>query len=158
MLSLIISLIITTVIADDFRLAAVAITSKLGTGTAGSSECIKTTGDIEYWVNMASQAKQATKIVASGGLQMNSLEVKGTFTLGDSTKNDNEIKGATKFIDDVLLPEGDLTLKLHDWDDNGVRQEPRLQTLLSKIDALESKISKLCQASKKDGGPNVCDL
>ena len=155
MLSLIISLIITTVIADDFRLAAVARTSLLG--TSGSSECIKTAGDIEYWVNMASQAKQATKIVAAGGLQMNSLEVKGTFKLGDSTKNDNEIKGDSKFIDDVLLEKGDLTLKLHDWDDNGVQQAPRLQTLLSKIDALESKISKLCQASKT-AGANVCDL
>lgn len=154
MLSLIISLIITTVIADDFRLAAVARTSLLG--TSGSSECIKTAGDIEYWVNMASQAKQATKIVASGGLQMNSLEVEGTFKLGDSTNNDNEIKGDTTFIDDVLL-DGELTLKLHDWNDFGVQQPARLQTLLTKIDALESKISKLCQASKT-AGTNDCDL
>ena len=153
MLSLIISLIITTVIADDFRLAAVARTSLLG--TSGSSECIKTAGDIEYWVNMASQAKQATKIVASGGLQMNSLVVEGTFKLGDSTKNDNEIKGDTKFIDDVLL-DGELTLKLHDWvDGNQKSAEP--QTLRSKIDVLEEKISKLCQASKTEG-TNVCGL
>lgn len=155
MLSLIISLIITTVIADDFRLAAVARTSLLG--TSGSSECIKTAGDIEYWVNMASQAKQATKIVASGGLQMNSLVVEGTFKLGDSTKNDNEIKGDTKFIDDVLL-NGELTLKLHNWYDNGQKSTEKVQqSLWSKIDALESKISKLCQASKTEG-TNVCGL
>lgn len=155
MLSLIISLIITTVIADDFRLAAVARTSLLG--TSDSSECIKTAGDIEYWVNMASQAKQVTKIVASGGLQMNSLEVKGTFKLGDDAKDDNSIKGSTTFTDNVYL-NGELTLKLHNYDyDNGNQEPAELQSLRSKIDKLEKKIYQLCKASKT-AGPNVCGL
>ena len=155
MLSLIISLIITTVIADDFRLAAVARTSLLG--TSGSSECIKTAGDIEYWVNMASQAKQATKIVASGGLQMNSLEVEGTFKLGDSTNNDNEIKGDTTFRDNVFI-DGELTLYLYNRDINGQQSAEKVQqSLWSKIDVLEEKISKLCLASKT-AGANVCGI
>jgi hypothetical protein len=44
--------------AGGFRLAAVARTSLLG--AENTAECISTAGDIEYWVNMASQAKETT--------------------------------------------------------------------------------------------------
>lgn len=86
--------------AGGFRLAAVARTSLLG--AENTAECISTAGDIEYWVNMASQAKETTKIVVSGGLHMNSLEVDGTFKLVKYGQNDNGIQVDTRFQNDFL--------------------------------------------------------
>jgi len=153
MLPFIISLLFAMSAAEDFKLVAAARTSLLG--NSDEAACIKTAGDIEYWVNMATQAQQATKIVASGGLQMNSLEVQGTFKLGDSNKNDNTIKGDTTFKQNVYI-DGELALFLYNRN-NGVQTSKVQQSLASKIDALEQKIDKLCQASQ-DGGANVCEL
>lgn len=141
--------------ADDFRLTAVARTSLLG--NTDEAACIATSGDIEYWVNMAAQAQQATKIVASGGLQMKSLEVQGTFKLGDSAKNDNNVKGDTTFEDKVYI-NGELSVYLYNRDNDGQQSAEKVQqSLWSKIDVLEEKISKLCLASKT-AGANVCGL
>ena len=149
MFTLIISLFIGIVAADDFKLAAVA---RLG-NTAGAAECIKTDGDIEYWVNMATGAAQATKIIATGGIVMPELTVNGPVTLGGDTGSDKinirgdlDVTGAVSF-DDVAV-------NIYDLETDGTRKKDgdgadkfEVVLLRNVIEQLEYKIAKLCAAS-----------
>lgn len=150
MLYLIISLFISIVAADDFKLAAVA---RLG-NTAGTTECIKTDGDIEYWVNMATGAAQATRIIATGGIEMPELTVNGPVTLGSDTdrinvRGDLDVSGVVSF-DDVSLNIYDLDIDGSQiMDSEGVDQLEPVQ-LRNIIKQLERNIAKLCLASPAD--------
>ena len=53
----------------------------------------------------------------------------------------------------------ELSVYLYNRDETGQLSAVKVrQTLWSKIDKLEEKISLLCQASKDADGPNVCGL
>ena len=153
MLYLIMSLLVGMATADDFKLAAVA---RL-TNTAGTAECIKTDGDIEYWVNMATGAAQATRIIATGGIEMPELTVNGPVTLGSDTGTDKiDINGALDVTGAVSFD--DVSLNIYDLETDGEQKTDnegdKLETvsLRNIIKQLEYKIAKLCTASS-----DICD-
>jgi hypothetical protein len=149
MLYLIIYLLFGIVTADDFKLAAVALLKN----TAGTAECIKTAGDIEYWVNMATGAAQATRIIATGGIVMPELTVNGPVTLGRDTGTDKiDIKGALDVTGAVSFD--DISFNAFDLDTDGSQKKDsdgadKLEPvqLRNVIKQLEYKIAKLCAAS-----------
>jgi len=149
------SLLVGMATADDFKLAAVALLKN----TAGNAECIKTNGDIEYWVNMATGAAQATRIIATGGIVMPELTVNGPVTLGSDTGTDKiDIRGALDVTGAVSFD--DVSLNIYDLDpDTGATKTvdgaDKLESvqLRNIIKQLEYKIVKLCKASP-DG---TCD-
>lgn len=159
MLYLIMSLLVGMVTADDFKLAAVARLKN----TAGTAECIKTDGDIEYWVNMATGAAQATRIIATGGIEMPKLTVNGPVTLGGGSDNIDingalDVTGAVSF-DDISFNAFDLETDGSQKTDS--EEADKLETvslrniikqLEYKIAQLEYKIAKLCTAS-----PGTCN-
>lgn len=155
MLYLIISLLVFGALAaDDFKLAAVA---RLG-NTEDVAECIKTDGDIEYWVNMATGAAQATKIIATGGIEMPELTVNGDVTLGSESgtdkiniRGDLDVTGAVSF-DDVSLNIYDLASDgSQNMKEDGTEKFETV-ALRNVIEQLERRIAKLCTAS-----PGTCN-
>lgn len=150
------SLLVGMVTADDFKLAAVALLKN----TAGTAECIKTDGDIEYWVNMATGAAQATRIIATGGIEMPELTVNGDVTLGSESETDKinimgdlDVTGAVSF-DDVSLNIYDLASDgSPNMKEDGTEKLEKvalrniIKQLEYKIAQLEYKIAKLCSAS-----------
>ena len=147
--------------AVDVKLAAVALLKN----TQGTAECIKTDGDIEYWVNMATRAMQTTKIIATGGMTMTELTVNGPLTVdgavtltGIVTIPGALIMNGTLTTDNVLMD----VFKLDDKTGAQVLDDTDEQVLITKnlrtiIEKLESKIAKLCKYSK-DSNSNVCGI
>ena len=154
MLYLIIPLLVSMVAADNFKLAAVARLKN----TEGKAECIKTDGDIEYWVNMATGAAQATRMIATSGIEMPELTVNGHVTLGSDTGTDKinikgalDVTGAVSF-DDISFKAFDLnTDGSQRMDTAGANKLERVQ-LRNIIKQLEYNIAKLCAAS-----PTTCN-
>lgn len=153
MLYLIMSLLVGMATADDFKLAAVARLKN----TAGTAECIKTDGDIEYWVNMATGAAQATRIIATGGIQMPELTVNGPVTLGSASDNTN-VRGSLTVTGAVSCDDVAVTIYDLDTDGSSIKtddgadklEEVQLRNIIKQ---LEYKIAKLCLVSP-DG---TCD-
>lgn len=144
------SLLVGMAAAEDFKLTAVARLKN----TAGTAECIKTDGDIEYWVNMATGAAQATRIIATGGIQMPELTVSGPVTLGSDTGTDKiDIKGALDVtgavsFDDISFNAFDLDTDGNQiMDTDGTTDKFVLVQLREIIKQLERNIAKLCAAS-----------
>lgn len=145
------SLLVGMATADDFKLAAVARLKN----RENPAECIKTDGDIEYWVNMATGAAQATRIIATGGIVMKKLTVNGPVTLGSDSetvtdminvRGDLHVSGVVSF-DDVSLNIYHLdTDGSQIMDSEGAEQLEPVQ-LRSIIRQLERNIVKLCTAS-----------
>lgn len=144
MLHLIMSLLVGIVTADDsnFELAAVALLSN-SDPTSNEATCIKTSGDIEYWVNIASEAAQATRIVATSGIEMPQLIVNGPVTLG----SDNEIT-----INGNLLVSGTIAFEnfapdmpFYKFDSDGcqIKDVSTTMNLKEKIKGLEQRIASL---------------
>lgn len=153
MLYLIMLLFFGTQATDDFKLAAVARLKK----SEGTAECITTNGDIEYWVNMATRARQTTKIIATGAMTMNGLTVNGPLTvdgpatLGGGSNDVVTIPGAltinaTLTSDDILLNVYNVGI---DGENTGVLTQKNMRDIILR---LESKIAKLCKDS------NVCGI
>ena len=70
----------TTTSAEEI-LAVAALKPSLLT-SSDEPTCIKTTGDIEFWVNMAANARGITRMVATGTMAINTLTVDGATILG----------------------------------------------------------------------------
>jgi len=141
------SLLVGMVAAEDFKLAAVALLKNENADV----KCIKTDGDIQYWVNMATGAEQATRIIATSEIQMPELTVNGPVTLG-SGSDDINVEGNL-----VVTKTGtfdDVTLKLYVLKTDGTRENEIRQSrgLSSHIEKLERKIAQLCLAS-----PGTCN-
>ena len=128
MLYLIMILLFGTVFCEDFELAAVALTS------TNAASCIKTDGDIEYWVNMASNAAQTTKIIATGKMTMQSLTVDGPVNFNTVTADTLIVTGTTTLNDEV-------TFDVLDTEETGGKKGWTLRELFKKITTLETYVA-----------------
>ena len=121
------------------------IMSLLVSMTASQDSCIKSNGDIEFWVNTATNAAQATKIIATESIVMPELTVNGPVTLGSPASSGEE---DTIQIIGVLQVTGTASFTELQFQ----KQDETPALLKDVIKVLEQKIYKLCQAS----GDNVC--
>lgn len=129
------------------------IMSLLVSMTASQGSCIKTNGDIEFWVNTATNAAQATKIIATESIVMPELTVNGHVTLGSSASSPaSSGEEDTIQIIGVLQVTGTASFTELQFQ----KQDDTWALLKDVIKVLEQKIDKLCQASK--AGDNVCEL
>mgnify|MGYP001046160825 CR=1 FL=1 len=131
-----------TVFCEDFELAAVALTS-----THAADECIKTNGDIEYWVNTATNAAQTTKIIATGKMTMASLDVTGAVDFNTVSVNTLIVRGTTP----STTLKGEVTFDVDDGTQYTLKQlfgkvttlEGKVTTLEGKVTTLEGKVTTL---------------
>ena len=93
----------TTTSAEEI-LAVAALKPSLLT-SSDEPTCIKTTGDIEFWVNMAANARGITRMVATGEMTINKLTVDGLTTLKGLTTL------GTTAINGILTVTGTTTLR-----------------------------------------------
>jgi len=126
-------LILCSVAFGEYELAAVALLKSTDT------TCIATNGDIEYWVNMATSAHSATKIMATDLIEMSTLNVRGHL---DVSGNKVDISVDT-IATDVSITGRLSTQSISDVDVEIVKNTNSIQSLQDVIDSLESRINAL---------------
>ena len=73
-----------TTTSATYTLAAAAIQPSLLASSSDESTCIKTNGDIEFWVNTATNVRSSiTKMVATGDMEINKLTVANLIVTGE---------------------------------------------------------------------------
>ena len=127
-----------TVFCEDFELAAVALTS-----AHAADECIKTNGDIEYWVNTATNAAQTTKIIATGKMTMASLDVTGAVDFNTVSVNTLIVGGTTTLKGEVTFDADDTQYTLKELFGKVTTLEEKVTTLEEKVTTLEGKVTTL---------------
>ena len=67
-----------------------------------SSDCkTSTDGDIEFWVNMATNARSITRMVATGSMTFTTLETTGNTQLGSTSSNTVTVPGILQVDENV---------------------------------------------------------
>jgi hypothetical protein len=131
-------LILCSVAFGEYELAAVALLKSTDT------TCIATNGDIEYWVNMATSAHSATKIMATDLIEMSTLNVRGHLDVSGN-KVDISVSTVAK---DVSITGKLSTRRITDVDVEIVTNTERIQSLESTLSTLESRIKALEESKR----------
>ena len=126
-------LILCSVAFGEYELAAVALLKSTDT------TCIATNGDIEYWVNMATSAHSATKIMATDLIEMSTLNVRGHLDVSG-----NKVDISVSTVATHVSITGKLsTPRITDVDDKIITNTESIESLRSAIALLESRLLAL---------------